>query len=105
MQPAPPDMMGPGPGMMGPGLMGPSMGPGAVGAGIAHAPAHRAENFHHVAPPKRLRVGGYRAPLVIVPWFTDRQVDLGFEGCRRWFQDRMPSCVAKQSRVVRIHAR
>ena len=66
MQPAAPDMMGPGPGMMGSGLMGPSMGPGAVGAGTAHAPAHRAENFHHVAPPKRLRVGSYRAPFIIV---------------------------------------
>lgn len=81
MQPAPPDMMGPGQGMMGPGLMGPSMGPGAVGAGAAHTPAHRAENFHHVAPPKRLRVGGYRAPLYISAWFTDRQVDLDSEGC------------------------
>ena len=61
LQPAPPDMLGAAPGLLAPGAGMGGMPGGALGGGGVAIPPPRAENFHHVAPPKRLRTSGSRA--------------------------------------------
>ena len=71
LQPAPPDMLGALPNLMGPGagmggMPGGALGGGGMGGGGVAIPPPRAENFHHVAPPKRLRTSGSRARFLLM---------------------------------------
>ncbi|KAK9837309.1 hypothetical protein WJX81_005363 [Elliptochloris bilobata] len=78
LQPVPPDMLGAMPAMMATaGMLG------SDGGGVA-IPPPRYENFHHVAPPKRLRTAGSRDRYIDRPRHSDAFLapppDLAFGG-------------------------